>query len=389
MKLTKSAVERATYKGNGQSRCVLWDDALPGFGLRVYPSGRKSFVVFYRAGTRQRFMVLGRFGILTVQEARAKARKALVAVRDGEDPLEERQSAAQADSVEAFCDLYMARHAKPRKRTWREDERRIRMHILPAIGNRKLGEVRRADVAALHSKIGEGHRYEANRVLALLSVIFSCAQKWGALADGAPNPAQGVDKFKERSRDRWVKPEELPRLAEAIDKEGNVYVSAALWLYLLTGARKAELLRAKWEHLDLERAELRLPETKTGETRYVPLSAPALEIIRSLPRQVGNPYLLPSIVRRGRHLVNIEKPWRRVRKAAGCADVRLHDLRRTVGSWLATSGHSLPLIGKILGHREARTTQIYARLGEDVAKQALEDHGARIIEAAGRFTQAS
>ena len=161
-------------------------------------------------------------------------------------------------------------------------------------------------------------------------------------------------------------------------------VRAALWLYLLTGVRKTELLKARWEDIDLVRCELRLPETKAGRIHYVPLSPPAVALLERMPREEGNPYLLPSTKVPGHHLVNIEKPWRRVRKAAGVEDVRLHDLRRTVGSWLAQAGNSLPLIGRVLGHTNASTTQIYARLGDDPARKALEKHGQMITPIAGK-----
>jgi len=142
---------------------------------------------------------------------------------------------------------------------------------------------------------------------------------------------KGVKQFKEKKRDRWVKPDELPRLAQAINEEGNFYGSKALWLYLLLGVRRDELLKAKWEDIDWDRNELKLPETKAGQVHYVPLSAAALAIIQELPKQEGNPYILPG-EKPGHHLVNIEKIWQRVRKKANVEDVRIHDLRRTLGS---------------------------------------------------------
>jgi len=162
-----------------------------------------------------------------------------------------------------------------------------------------------------------------------------------------------------------------------------VYARAALWLYLLTGVRKSELLGARWDDIDWDRKELRLGETKAGRVHYVPLSEPALAILNDLPRHEGNPHILPG-ARKGQHLVNISKPWLRVRKAAGVVDVRLHELRRTVVSWLAQAGNDLHLIGKVLGHSTVTTTAVYARFGQDVVHQALEEHGKRLMEAAGK-----
>jgi integrase len=201
------------------------------------------------------------------------------------------------------------------------------------------------------------------------------------------NPARSISRYREQKRDRWVSPDELPKLAQAIDTEPNVYVRMALWLYLLTGVRKSELLAAKWADIDWQRQELRLDDTKPKRTHYVPLSAPAIAILRDLPRLEGNPYILPGHIH-GRPLVNINRPWNRIRKAAGVEDVRLHDLRRTVGSWLAQSDNSLHLIGRVLNHSNPNTTAVYARFGQDHVRQALEDHGARIMGIAGKHPAA-
>jgi integrase len=253
--------------------------------------------------------------------------------------------------------------------------------------------------------------------------MFELALEWGFLEEGAPNPAKRIKKFAEEKRDRWITPEELPRLAKAIDTEDNIYVRSALWLYLLTGARKTEILQAKWDDIDWERKELRMAETKAGRVHYLPLSGEALALLRELPRLKGNPYILPGR-RNGRPLVNIDKPWRRVRDRAtvmfwaeyegevshlineltesleraptcheveqatnfelsnGIRDVRLHDLRRTVGSWLAQAGNSLHLIGKVLNHSNQSTTAVYARFQQDTVRDALEQHGQRIMGAA-------
>jgi integrase len=175
----------------------------------------------------------------------------------------------------------------------------------------------------------------------------------------------------------------MPRLAQAIDQEENPYVRAALWLYLLTGLRKNELLRAEWRDVDFATQILRVPETKSGRVHYVSLSGPAMQILNDLPREKDNPYILPGN-KEGEHLVNMDKPWFRVRTRAKIADVRLHDLRRTVGSWLATDGRSLLLIGRVLNHARQQTTQIYAHLQQDPIREALERHASRILAAAGK-----
>lgn len=450
MKLTKRTIDATGYTGDNNARHVLWDDEVPGFGLRLYPSGKKSFILSYRTGGgTKRLLTIGTYGVLTLDQARQAARSELAKVEtQGADPLADREKERRGETVADLCAVYMERHGNAKKSA-DADQRRIDQHILPLWRTRKAKAITRADVAALHAKIGKAHPYEANRTLALLSKLFELARRWGYVPDGHPNPARDIDRFKEAKRDRWVSPAELPRLAEAIDQEPNQSARFALWLYLLTGARKTELLTARWDHVDWDRAELKLPDTKAGRVHYIPLSGPALALLRAIPRTEGNPFIL---VGRGprkataeekaqapAHLVNIEKPWARVKTAATLSawredaraaalierltaertrtrskhtakdyspaptlaeiraaaaaegvelppaidDVRLHDLRRTVGSWLAQAGNSLHLIGRVLNHSNTSTTAVYARFGEDSVRAALEQHGARIMGAAG------
>jgi len=203
------------------------------------------------------------------------------------------------------------------------------------------------------------------------------------------NPASGVTKFKEKKRDRFVTPSELPKLIEAIQNESNQSAKYALWLYLLTGLRKEELLTAKWSDIvELgSNYQLRIEDTKNEKTHYLPLSDAAMEILNQIPRVEGNPYIIVG-KNKGTHLININKPWRRVRLVAGIEDVRLHDLRRTVGSWLAQAGNSLHLIGRVLNHSNTSTTAIYARFGQDTVRNALDRHGDQILSVAGVRTEA-
>ncbi len=429
MKLTKRLIDAFKYEGGWD---VRWDDEVPGFGVRIYPSGKKAFVLSYRVEGNKRLMVLGRFGAdLTLDQARNKAREERVKVRGGLDPLEEKKNEGQKKTFSGLADQYFAEHSKKHKRTWKEDERRLKQHIPPSWKKKKAADIAHSDIESLHSKIGTDRgRYEANRLLSLLRHMFRLARRWGFVDGNAANPAADVEKFKEHKRKRWVRPDEVPALAAAIDEESNVYVRSALWLYLLTGLRKTELLQTKRRDVDWGRGQIRLPLTKAGEEQYATLSAPALAIMQAIPELQGNTFLLPG-ARKGQHLVNISVPWRRVRKRAtvmlwatgpehspetailnrlrdelgrdptydecaeaadleeielpvGLCDARLHDLRRTVGSWLTQAGVDLNRIKDALRHADISTTLIYARLGEDAAREAMEDHGRRIMEAAGR-----
>lgn len=440
MKLTQAIIKNLQYndgipllEGAKPKRDARWDDDLPNFGVRVYPSGKKSFIISYRIGKRKRQMTLGNYGELTLDQARKRAKIELAKTLDNIDPLAAKDKARQSDNLKLLCLEYIERHAKPHKKSWEEDQRRINNYIIPLYGQIIPDAINKKDVLSLHNRIGKEKPYEANRVIALLSVIFEFALQSGYVEASFINPAKGIKPFKEIKRDRWLTPEELPLLAEAIDNDQNYYARNAIWLYLLTGARKSELLMAKWEYIDWSRSELRLPDTKAGRVHYIPLSVEAIELLKNLKRIDGNPYILPGHVK-GQHLINISKPWIRIRKSAtlslwkeipdykslveeaednysdddsystsqlfdavmqiaqkrdiklptGLTDIRIHDLRRTLGSWLAQAGNSLHLIGKVLNHSNQSTTAIYARFGQDHVKQALEDHGNRLMVAAGK-----
>ena len=382
-KLTTKAIRAWTYRGGWD---VRWDQAVTGLGLRIYPSGKKSFVLSYRSGGRKRMMVLGTFGVMTIDEARRQASKKLVSARDGKDPLDEKRRATKGQTFGDLATAYIEDHAKPNKKTWKEDERRLKQHIPAGWRGRRAGSITRADVRPLYAKIKARAPYEANRFFALLRHLFRLGQEWGYIVEGTPNPAvvSKEVKFKEKKRKRWVTPEELPALAKAIDQEPNIYVRAAIWLLLITGLRKTELLTVRrHEDIDWTRGVLRLPSTKSGEEQSASLSGPALAIMQATPAIEGNPYLLPG-AKKGHHLVNIDLHWYRIRKVAGIEDVRLHDLRRTVGSWMTQDGVDLNKIKDALRHSDISTTLVYARLGEDAAREPMEAHARRVLEAAGR-----
>ena len=379
MKLTKRAIDSFIYSGDGHAKAadVRWDDSLPGFGIRIYPSGKKSFLISYRHMGRKRRMTLGAFGVLTLDQARGMAKRKLAEVIEGEDPSEAKRDRDKSRTMGELCAAYIKRHV-PMKKSGRDDVQRINRHILPKWKAVPVKTITHNDVADLFHTIGKRTPYEANRTLALLAKMFKLARQWDFVPKDHPLPTQDIKRYREKKRDRWVTHEEMPRLAEAIDQVDNIYVRAALWLYLLTGARKAELLSARWADVDWLGEELRIPETKAGRTHYIPLSGAALKILNALPRLQENKHIFPGR-RAGRPLVNIAKPWDKVRKTAGIEDVRIHDLRRTVGSYLAQDGYSLHLIGKVLNHSNPSTTAVYARFSQDPIRGALEKHTEKIL----------
>ena len=351
-KLKKRQIDAAKYAGGWD---VRWDSEVTGLGLRIYPSGRKAFVVSYRHKGRKRMMVLGQYGTdLTLDQARSLARENLSSIRLKEiDPLAEKARARKAQTFDELWADYLSSHAKPNKKTWAEDERRYNKHVPKGWHGRKIADISKSDVRKLHADIAETAPYEANRLLALLSSIFNYAVNSEVVPASFPNPVRGIKRRHETKRKRYLKPSELPKLIEAIDQEPNVYVRALIWLYMLTGARRDELLARRWADVDFDEARLNLSDTKSGEAQFIPLSKPAIAIIKAIPKVKENPHIFPG-ARKGRRLVNISKPWLRIRKTAGLDDLRLHDLRRTVGSWLSQAGVDLNTIKEGLRQAEPK-----------------------------------
>lgn len=371
MKLTKKYIETLIW--NGKAQHIVWDDEVKGFGVRLYPTGKKSFVLSYRDNNRKSIMVLGDAGLLKVDQARDKAKQFLVGLINGVNPLSQQRKVKQGTLIKDLCIAYIERHAS-NKKSGKDDISRIDRFIMPAWGNQQIINIKRSDVVAIHTNLGNQGKYQANRVYSLLSKMFNLARVWGFVPEEHINPCFGIEKFKEEKRDRFVSQDEFPKLADAINQEHNQAVVSAIWLYLLTGVRKDELLTLKWVDVDFIRKEIKLTDTKNGKNHYVPLSNAAIDILNQIPHIEGNPFVIIG-KNNGQHLVNIDKPWQRIRKMAGLEDVRLHDLRRTVGSWLAQSGNSLHLIGNVLNHSNQSTTAIYARFGQDSVRDALEQHG--------------
>jgi integrase len=391
MSLTKNIIDTATYGGKNNSRFVKWDDDPRGLGLRVYPSGRKAFVVSYRDSSgSKRLASIGDYGVFTLDQAQKRARKMIQDAESGVDALAIRKQKREAPTFGLLCQAYIERHA-PGKRSGKEDLRMIAKE-LQIWRTRKLESIVREDVRSLVVKIGIRAPYVANRVLSLLSKMFALAQLWDFLPAGALNPAKSVARFKEEIRRRYVTEAEMPKLAQAIDAESG-QARVVLWLYLLTGCRKQELLRARWQDVDAARAVLRLPDTKNGDPHEVPLSPPAIALLEAVPRQINSPYLFPGRVA-GKPLESIQGPWDRVREAAGLInvpglqDVRLHDLRRTVGSWMVQDNNSLHLIGKVLNHKNTKTTAGYAYFAQDTTRKALDAHATKLLGVAGKLPSA-
>lgn len=379
-KLTKRLVEGFTP---GARDVILWDSELPGFGVRIWPSGKRVYILKYRNKSgRQRKPKIGLHGSITVEQARLKARLWLAEASDGGDPSGERDEARNAPKFSEFAERYFKEHAESRLKpsTSREIRRIIDRVLLRNFGARKLAEITRADIADLHHKLRHAP-YQANRVLALLSNMFNMAERWGLKPDYS-NPCRHIEKFKEKKRDRYLTREEFSRLNAALNKAERTKSElpsaiAAIQLLVFTGARVSEILTLKWAYIDREEKRLLLPDSKTG-AKIIFLNDQACEILARIPSIQGNPYVIAGGLAAS-HLKDLEKPWQRIRAAAELCDVRLHDLRHSFASMAVSSGLSLSIIGGLLGHRNTSTTARYAHLAAQPLRRANNMIGKHLL----------
>ncbi|MDE0591584.1 tyrosine-type recombinase/integrase [Halocynthiibacter sp. C4] len=375
-KLTKRSVDTLLPK---EKSYFLWDRDVKGFGVRVMPSGTKTYQVQYRKGGRTRRISLGRHGTITVDQARLIAKEVLGDVAKGENPAEEISQHRKAPTVAALCERFFESHVKERCKptTQGEYRRAIDLFINPALGSFKVVDVERKDIAELHHKFRD-KPYQANRTLGVLSKMFNLAEVWGLRPDGS-NPCRHVPKYREVKRERYLSRDELHRLGDvltACDADGSEsrYVIAAFRLLILTGCRLGEIQTLQWSFITDDGMEL--PDTKTG-ARRIPLPDAARAVLSALPRVAGNPYVIIGKVEGG-FATDLQRPWRRIRKLAGLPDVRIHDLRHTYASNAVSSGMPIQMVGRLLGHTQLQTTMRYAHLADDPVKRAAEENAARL-----------
>lgn len=377
---TKAAIEKLPVPGKG--KVAYWHDAKnPGLVVSVTANGVRTFRLYRKVSGKPERILIGRFPDLSIEEARGKANELKSQIAKGENPAA-RNKAIRREML--FCemfDLYLERHAKLEKRSWKGDDWLYKKY-LGDWASEKLSAIRREDVERRKAAVAKLHgRYSANRMLSLLSAIYGRAMAWGWKGE---NPAKGIAKYKEQKRERFVEPDEMPRLLSAIKGEIDNDARDAILLMLLTGARKMNVLAMRWQDIHFDRALWTIPMTKSGDPQKVALVPFAIELlsIRHKDNQ-QSVYVFPARYGAG-HRVEVSTAWARIRKAAKLEDVRLHDLRRTLGSWQAAAGVSLPIIGKSLGHRDVSTTQIYARLNLDPVREAVTAATSLMLKAGGQ-----
>jgi len=426
-KLTKRVVDRFAPAAD---RFIVWDADLSGFGLRVATTGKKTFVVRYRSegGGRtapQHLMAIGRYGVLTPDQARKRAKRILGAAENGEDPAGEQLATRKQMTVAELCDAYLkkgvlipGRRGKLKKASTVKDDRgRIEAHIKPLLGTRRVSSITSADVERFLVDIATGKtrtdpnekrrhpirggKGVATRATATLSAIFTFARRQRMRSD---NPVHGVPTYASNRSERFLTSSELERLGAAIREAETVgirwnpdparkikhaprpenrhviispFAGAAIRLLLFTGCRLGEILNLKWTQIDFERGFLFLPDSKTGRKPVV-LNAPALAILTDLSRE--SDYVIAGD-EPGKPRYDLKKPWRLIRRHTGLDGLRLHDLRHTHASFGVAAGFGLPIIGKLLGHTQASTTERYAHLDNDPVRRASKRIGAVIAAA--------
>jgi integrase len=427
-RISKRSVDALKCAPN-KDRAFLWDEDLSGFGVVAMPSGTKTYVVQYRQAGRSRRMKLGEHGRLTPDEARSRAKEVLGDVEKGLDPIEERRAKRTEQSFRKLAEGYMALHVrvKCKARTVAEYGRLLRLHILPALGAKSVSQVSKGDVARLHAKMA-GKPAAANRCVALINSIWNWGVDTGEIS-ALPVPTKDLDLYPEENRDRYLTKVELNRLGRAmhlaettglpweVDESGpkakhlpkpknrkslvDPGAVAAIRLLILTGARLREILYARWDWVDWERGILFLPDSKSRK-KPIYLSRMAFDILSGIARVQGNPHIFPG-EKRGTHRSDLKRPWTAIRRAAGLlADdgngeggrqqkkpgvsqgrpaVRIHDLRHSFASVGVGNSMGLPMVGKLLGHTQTRSTNRYAHLDTDPLHKSANLIGSQIAAA--------
>lgn len=378
-KLTKRIVDGLSPEANER---IIWDGEVPGFGIRIYPTGRKVYLVQYRSNGRTRRKNLGQHGVLTADEARKEAKLVQADVARGGDPSAERKAKLRSPTIAAlaqrFLDEHVVQHCKPS--THYDYSNTIRSTIVPSLGSIKITEITRADIANFHHQKRKTP-YQANRAVALLSKMFNVAEDWGLRPQGS-NPATRIKKYREVEKKRYLNEAEQANLGETLFEglqsgEYSEYVVAAFYLLMLTGCRLKEIQTLQWSFVTA--THLELPDSKTGRRR-IPLPMEARTVLDALPRRDGNPYVILGDKPDG-HYNDLQKPWRKIRAKAGLSDVRLHDLRHTYASVAVTNGIDPFMLKEIMGHKNLSTTLRYAHLADEAVQRAAGSIAARLAGA--------
>jgi integrase len=375
-KITESLIK--TLKPPERGNRIVYDTEIPGHGVRITANHAVSFILEYSLRGRQRRYTIGPWPALTATAAREKAQQLRTAIANkGIDPLAEREELRSAPTVADLADRYIEDYARPNKAesSLYQDLSLLSQRIRPELGKIRVTDLVRDDIERLQQKLRDTP-YRANRVLSLLSKMFALAVEWKLRPD---NPCQKVQRYPEQKREAWLRIEDIERLNATLDLHSDRRAASAIKLLLLTGARRGELLKARWSEFDLDRGVWTKPSlhTKQKKTEFLPLSSAALALLKVMKQEAAGEFLFPG--KDGAPLKQIDWSWIAVRRAAGITDTRLHDLRHTYASHLVTKGVSLHVVGRLLGHTKVETTMRYAHIADEALRAATGQFGA-IVE---------
>jgi integrase len=368
----------------GPTERWYWDQGQQGLGLRLSTKGEAWFVVQYRVKhtARRRRVALGRYGTLTLDEAKSRARRYVSAGLDGKDLYEDRQAKAQRPTFNDLTDQWLELHVRAKRaaRTAKDYEDVLRRYVRPMLGTHAVEDIRRTDVLKLHRRMRATPKV-ANYAVIVGKAAVNFGVKQGLLPLGLDNPFAGVELYNAEGRERFLSEAELVRIGDTLlELEATAKISpwaaAALRLLIFTGARSDEILSLEWAWVNLDESALLLLKSKTGKRR-IALNAAAVAVLKAIPRVRGNPYVIVG-KKPGMHLVSLQKPWKLVCAKAKVRNCRIHDLRHSYASFAAADGLSLHMIGKLLGHKLPVTTARYAHLAEEALRRANENLGKRL-----------
>lgn len=348
-------------------RYVVHDSKCNGLSLRVTDKGVKSFIIQHRVNGKIVKVTLGTYPKLALKDARDKFWDEIKVITKGINPNELKKKAKQATTLKDLFDEYMVRYSKIHKKSWIYDEREI-PKFLGHWFDRPLTSITNQEIRKLHEvTYAENGLYQSNRILERIRAMYNKGIEWGYVE---VNPSDGIKKYKEKKRDRFLKPQEMVRFFNSLEQEENLIAKSYFYILLFTGARKSNVLSMRWEDIDFYHNLWRIPDTKNGEPVTVPLIADAVKVLNDLP-QISE-WVFPSETSKEGHFSDPKRPWNRVLERAGIKDLRIHDIRRTLGSYQAITGSSLSIIGKSLGHKSVDATQIYARLSTDPVRNSMQ-----------------